>query len=235
MICLWFLFECLKFQPKIGRLKSLIVENEELKFLFTEEYNRYSKEITIPIYDINEILCEKVRAILTRKVLKGRDFIDLYFILDKFSLNIQDFKVQIIEKTLFTLKSEKFKKNLIEKVDFISGLGTYDKVNSKKEIRIISNLGTFSIGKKTKEMRLLTVHPGVDVEGVQENTGFDLIIPKKVPRTEIPSKIQLRMIREEIDPMGTRRLENLSGKERLELLMEIIEKESKLKWRRQNH
>lgn len=113
------LIECLKFQPEIGRLKSLIVENEELNFLFPEEYNRYSKEITIPIYNINEILCEKVRAILTRKVLKSRDFIDIYFILDKFNLNIKDFKAQIIEKTLFTLKSERFKKNLIEKLGFI--------------------------------------------------------------------------------------------------------------------
>ena len=113
------LVECLKFQPDIGKLKSLIVENEELKFLFTEEYNKYSKEITIPIYNINEILCEKVRAILTRKVLKGRDFIDVYFILKKFNLHIQDIKAQIIEKTLFTLNSERFKKNLIEKLDFI--------------------------------------------------------------------------------------------------------------------
>lgn len=113
------LIECLKFQPEIGRLKSLIVENEELNFLFPEEYTRYSKEITIPIYNINEILCEKVRAILTRKVLKSRDFIDIYFILDKFNLNIKDFKAQIIEKTLFTLKSERFKKNLIEKLGFI--------------------------------------------------------------------------------------------------------------------
>jgi len=114
------LIECLKFQPKIGRLKSLIVENEELNFLFPEEYNRYSKEITIPIYHINEILCEKVRAILTRKVSKCRDFIDIYFILDKFNLNVQDFKAQVIEKTLFTLKSEKFKNNLIKKLDFIN-------------------------------------------------------------------------------------------------------------------
>lgn len=114
------LVECLKFRPEIGRLKSLIVENEELKFLFTEEYNRYSKETTIPVYNINEILCEKVRAILTRKVLKCRDFIDVYFILKKFNLQIQDFKAQIIEKTLFTLNSERFRKNLIEKLDFIN-------------------------------------------------------------------------------------------------------------------
>ena len=113
------LVEWLKFQPEIGRLKSLIVENEELSFLFPEEYNSYSKEITIPIYNIIEILCEKVRAILTRKISKGRDFIDIYFILDKFNFNIQDFKAQIIEKTLFTLKSERFKKNLIDKLDFI--------------------------------------------------------------------------------------------------------------------
>jgi len=113
------LIESLKFQPKIGAIKSLIIENKELKFLFPKEYSKYYKEILIPLYDIREILCEKVRAILTRETLKCRDFIDIFVILDKSNLEIQDYSSPIIEKTLFRVKSNKFKKNFFNILDLI--------------------------------------------------------------------------------------------------------------------
>ncbi len=117
------------------------------------------------------------------------------------------------------------KRVFVKKVDFISALGLYDKEsNSNKEIRIISNLGTFYINKKTKGMKILTAHPGVDIEEIKENTGFELK-ESKVPKTDSPTKNQLRLIREKIDPMETRKLEVLSGKKRLDLLNKIIEKE----------
>jgi glutaconate CoA-transferase subunit B len=49
-------------------------------------------------------------------------------------------------------------------------------------------------------MKLLAVHPGVTVEQVVENTGFELIIPEEVGENEPPTKEELRLLREEIDP-----------------------------------
>jgi glutaconate CoA-transferase subunit B len=54
---------------------------------------------------------------------------------------------------------------------------------------------------QTKRMRLATVHPGVSVQQVVENSGFDLVIPKKVPTTELPAHEELTLLRE-IDPNG---------------------------------
>ncbi len=51
-------------------------------------------------------------------------------------------------------------------------------------------------------MRLVSVHPGVSVERVKENTGFDLVIPEKVPETERPTEQEVDMIRNQIDPNG---------------------------------
>jgi glutaconate CoA-transferase subunit B len=48
-------------------------------------------------------------------------------------------------------------------------------------------------------MRLVTVHPGVSVQQVVENTGFDLIVPKNVPTTEFPTCEELAVLRA-IDP-----------------------------------
>lgn len=141
------LMESLQFKPIIGSLRGLLFDkdkgvkkNEELTFLFNEEYSNYSREINLPIYDINEILCEKVRAILTRKVIKGRDFIDVYFILNELDLDINKLRTEIIEKTLFTMRSKKFLQNLIEKEDFIESSNLF---NLGDERRFL--LGEFNI------------------------------------------------------------------------------------------
>jgi glutaconate CoA-transferase subunit B len=54
--------------------------------------------------------------------------------------------------------------------------------------------------EKTKRMQLLALNPGVTLEQVIENTGFQLIIPDRVDRNEPPTAEELRMLREEVDP-----------------------------------
>jgi glutaconate CoA-transferase subunit B len=50
-------------------------------------------------------------------------------------------------------------------------------------------------------MRLKSLHPGVTVEEVVANTGFELVMPEKVGANDPPSTEELRLLREEIDPM----------------------------------
>ena len=52
----------------------------------------------------------------------------------------------------------------------------------------------------TCRMRLIATHPGVTVEEVVANTGFELIIPEHVGVNDPPSAAELRLLREEIDP-----------------------------------
>lgn len=113
--------ECLKFTPKLGKLKCVIPENEELIAFYSKEYSEYSKEITFPIYNIKEILCEKIRAILTRKGIKARDFFDIYLILNKNEFTIEDIKNQTVEKILFALNQyDKYRENLEGKRELIN-------------------------------------------------------------------------------------------------------------------
>jgi hypothetical protein len=52
-------------------------------------------------------------------------------------------------------------------------------------------------------MRLVSVHPGVEVDQVQEATGFELLLPEEgVAETPPPTEEQVRLLREEIDPDG---------------------------------
>jgi hypothetical protein len=62
---------------------------------------------------------------------------------------------------------------------------------------------------------------------VIENTGFELTVPRDVPQTEKPTKEQVRLLREEIDPYGIVAFDFMPGKERLAYLKQILDREVK--------
>lgn len=101
------------------------------------------------------------------------------------------------------------KRSFVEKVDFISGTGYLGGGNDRDEAglrgkgpyKVFTDLAILDFCPKTKRMRIASVHPGVTVEQVQENTGFELITPENVPVTPEPTEEELKFIRE-IDPKG---------------------------------
>ena len=66
--------------------------------------------------------------------------------------------------------------------------------------RVVTNLALMGFDEKTKHMQLLALNPGVTLEQVIENTGFELIIPDRVDHNEPPTVEELRVLREEVDP-----------------------------------
>ena len=97
--------------------------DEELRFIFKEQIEKYSFPITLTAYNPKEIYIEKCRALLTRKTFKLRDLIDLYFIEKQFQYSIDEFKDKIIQKTRFALENySRYRKNLEKtpKPDFSS-------------------------------------------------------------------------------------------------------------------
>ena len=58
---------------------------------------------------------EKVRAILTRRGTKARDFVDVFVITEKLDKDMWAFKKDVILKAKFMLKYEKYQQNLAEK------------------------------------------------------------------------------------------------------------------------
>ncbi len=116
-----------------------------------------------------------------------------------------------------------------EKIDFISGVGFPD---GKLSICggagpqcVITNLAYLDFEEKIKRMRLASIHPGTDIETVKDSTGFDLIISKDLKETKPPTVSEITLLREKVDPLNIRKLEVLSGKEREDLLNQVIEKE----------
>ncbi|WP_328414942.1 CoA-transferase [Streptomyces violaceus] len=94
----------------------------------------------------------------------------------------------------------------VERVDMVCGVG-YDRAAGARHHRIprvVSDLGVFDFATPDRSMRLASLHPGVTVEEVREATGFELTVPDVVPPTREPTAEELRLIREVVDPAGTR-------------------------------
>ena len=121
----------------------------------------------------------------------------------------------------------------VEQLDFRSGVG-YLAGESQAERRergiaspgpryLVSDLGQFDFANG--RLRLVSCHPGVTAEEVQAKTGFPLEIASNLEETTPPTEGEVRFLREEIDPLGIRKLECLTGQPRRLALQKIIERE----------
>jgi glutaconate CoA-transferase subunit B len=126
------------------------------------------------------------------------------------------------------------KNTFVEKIDFISGVG-YLSGQSQKERemmgitspgpkKIITDLCVFNF--ETGRVALESLHPGVSLEQVVQNTGFEIILPDEIKETQLPTAEELDLLRNVIDPYGIRELELLSGKKRFAKIREIYQQET---------
>ena len=90
----------------------------------------------------------------------------------------------------------------VDKVDMVSGVGT-DKGQPVEIRRVVTNLCVLDLQGPGRSMRLVSVHPGVIVEEVVAATGFELYLGD-VAESRLPTDVELRLIREVLDPKNLR-------------------------------
>ena len=102
-------------------------------------------------------------------------------------------------------------RRFVEEVDFIttpgylSGPGTRESAGLPPDtgpFRVVSNLAVLGFHPQSKRMMLLATQPGVSVEDVIANTGFDLVIAEQVESNPPPTEDELQILRGEIDQDG---------------------------------
>ncbi len=69
--------------------------------------------------------------------------------------------------------------------------------------RVVSNLGVFDFDTPDNRMRLRSIHPGVEVSEIIENTDFEIVIPENLELSRLPSEAELEIINV-IDPTELR-------------------------------
>ncbi len=133
--------------------------------------------------------------------------------------------VSVSSENMFLYVPRHSRLTFVKRLDFRSGLGhAPERTHGSGPQYLISDLGQFDFANG--HMRLLSFHPGVTPERIQKRTGFPLEIAPDLHETPPPTAEELRLLREEIDPLGIRRLENLSGAARRAALQTILAAET---------
>lgn len=109
-------------------------------------------------------------------------------------------------KTIAIMRHDK--RRFVEKVDFVTTPGYLTGAGAREAaglprgtgpFRVVTTLAVLGYHPDTKRMMLLSTQPGVSVEEVVENTGFELAMPEKVEKNPAPTPEELRILREEVD------------------------------------
>ena len=100
------------------------------------------------------------------------------------------------------------RRSFVPEVDFLTTPGYLSGPGAREEaglppgtgpLYVVSTLALMGFDDETKRMKLLKTQPGVSVDGVIGETGFELIIPERVETSEPPTLEELCILREEVD------------------------------------
>ncbi len=101
------------------------------------------------------------------------------------------------------------KRRFPAKVDFHTSAGFLEGgdaraktgVRGKGPQAVVTNLGILS-PDENGELILTALHPGCTIQQVKENTGWDVKVSLELTETLPPEPVELRILREELDPQG---------------------------------
>ncbi|MER8689890.1 CoA-transferase [Mesorhizobium sp. M0895] len=87
---------------------------------------------------------------------------------------------------------------------------------------VFTDLCIFRLDRESRQLVIVETMPGVTRQQIQDVTGFALTFDADCREVPLPSNETLDILRNRIDPLGLRRLEFVSAKERGALIAEIL-------------
>lgn len=109
-------------------------------------------------------------------------------------------------KTIAIMRQDR--RRFLEKVDFmttpgyLTGPGTREAAGlppGTGPYRVVTNLAVLGFHLETRRMLLLATQPGVTIQEVIDNTGFDLALAETIATNPPPSPEEIHLLRNEID------------------------------------
>ena len=110
-----------------------------------------------------------------------------------------------LTQMIVAMKHEK--RRFVQTVDFVTSPGFLTGGSSRRDAgliaggmhRVVTDLGMLGFDEGSKRMKLFAVHPGVSVEQVAQNTGFELLVAADLAVTDPPTENELAVLRH-LDP-----------------------------------
>ncbi len=102
------------------------------------------------------------------------------------------------------------KRRFVKELDFLTtpgylwGAGAREKAGLPEKsgpFRVITQLGVYGFDERTRKIKLIERYPGVTLEDIMENSGFEIIIPDEHDISNPPTLEEQRILHE-IDPEG---------------------------------
>lgn len=98
----------------------------------------------------------------------------------------------------------------VAKLDFVTSPGHLTGGDARARLglpgagptRVITDLALFDFANPEREMQLIATHPGVSIDDVRAEVGWDLRIAPDVAVTPAPTEDELRTVRVDLDPDG---------------------------------
>jgi len=103
------------------------------------------------------------------------------------------------------------KRRFVEKVDYLTTPGYLNGKGARERAglpagsgpyKVVTNLSILGYDEETCRMRVESLHPGVSIDEVRDNCGFELLVSDELEITPPPTEEELRVLREEVDPDG---------------------------------
>jgi glutaconate CoA-transferase subunit B len=96
------------------------------------------------------------------------------------------------------------KRSFVDKLDFVTSIGHVTGGDSRAKLgvktkgptKLITDMALFEPDPLTKEMTVVSIHPGVTREQIQENTGWKVSFAAKVAETPVPTAKELEVLRD---------------------------------------
>ena len=117
--------------------------------------------------------------------------------------------VASFSRRLIIIIAKQSKRTFVNKLDFLTtpgflnGPGAREKAGLPADTgpyRVITQFGLFGFDDATKRLKLISLHPGVTIDEVKENSQFEIILPDWIETSLEPSDRDLSILRQEIDP-----------------------------------
>lgn len=101
------------------------------------------------------------------------------------------------------------RRRFVEQVDYVTSPGHLKGGTTRQDAglvfggpsRVITDLALMSFDKTSKRLELTALQPGVHPEDVQDQTGFELLMPKTLTHLPVPTEQELELVRA-LDPQG---------------------------------
>src|SRR5437660_12366570 len=101
------------------------------------------------------------------------------------------------------------RRRFVEKLDFLTTAGYLTGPGAREKAglppntgpyRVITDLAVMGFHEQTRRMEVLSLHPAKSKADVSAATGFDLTFTESLGTTSVPTKEELQILRNEVDP-----------------------------------